>query len=962
MHREPSSYFSISKTHCRTLVLAGMSLLVASPALATPAHYLVFELDQVGVVHLVFSRRVELSASLESKTDDQMQKARGISLDGSRRPYVTFLLEDAAGKVVHQDFVKLPQWIRGEFHGVTRGDGSHEIDSVLIPQAKPTFVVRVPAVKGARLVIDSPMSATFNLDEVAALAGELPSAPAASRVQRRATTRSGAPANRVDLLIIGDGYTAAQQTLFDAEAAELEAAFFAVSPYLEYANFVNVDPLFVASTESGADHPPYDAACPGGLSCCSDLPALTDPLAGTYVDTAFDARFCANNIHRLLVVDASAIFAAASAMPDWDMIMVVVNDPTYGGSGGTLAVTSTHNLGPQVLRHEHGHSFTGLGDEYESPYPGYPACSDVIGPPCQPNVTDETTLGLIKWSPWISPTTPVPTPEGNPAYEYEVGLFEGARYQPTGMYRPRDYHCTMRSSGYPFGEVCRQEYVLTLYRGGWGVPATGIDLIEPGSEIPATAGVVDGTGGVTLSVALLQPDGSPPLQVVWYVDAVPQPPQTPPETFDFVPAGPGTYDIEIRVEDVTPFVHPLMSEDLLSTSRSWTVQAASAGGVGFVEGLRIERSSVTPGNLILAWTASCSAEASDYAVYEGAIGTYDSHTMKDCSDDDAALTEEIQSSAGNRYYLVIPLSAGDEGSYGKASDDVERPRGVAVCRASQATGGCPSLAPDLIIDSITHSPTNPSASDLITFTAVVRNVGSGFAGASTLSFRIGGELPTDPNALFSVPGLNPDDTSAFQRQEMLSAGNFINTAVADLFDDVVETDESNNQATDTYTVIGQQLIFEAESMSYDTDHWALGSDFDASGGGYIYPTTDVDVTVPPTPAPQAVATRTIEVTSADNYHVWLRMFGESGSMDRLYIGVNDPGALDNFDRVYPDTTNAYRWVEASTVYNLAPGLHDVNIAYGEPLARADRVVVVNDASCDPNNDPNTCGGIFNPAR
>ena len=88
-----------------------------------------------------------------------------------------------------------------------------------------------------------------------------------------------------------------------AHLAEFDFWFFQATPYAEYKNFVNASSLFVASTESGADHPPYDAGCTGQLTCCADPDALIDPLAGTYVDTAFDARFCAFNIHRLLVVN-----------------------------------------------------------------------------------------------------------------------------------------------------------------------------------------------------------------------------------------------------------------------------------------------------------------------------------------------------------------------------------------------------------------------------------------------------------------------------------------------------------------------------------------------------------------------------------------------------------------------------------------------------------------------------------
>ncbi|HEY2996014.1 MAG TPA: carboxypeptidase regulatory-like domain-containing protein [Methylomirabilota bacterium] len=112
------------------------------------------------------------------------------------------------------------------------------------------------------------------------------------------------------------------------------------------------------------------------------------------------------------------------------------------------------------------------------------------------------------------------------------------------------------------------------------------------------------------------------------------------------------------------------------------------------------------------------------------------------------------------------------------------------------TGG----APDLVIDSLTHSPTNPTTADLITFTAVVKNVGTATAGASTLEFRIGGETPGTPQVRFAVPSLAPGQSYQVQRQMSLIAQNYQNTAIADVDNVVAESNEGNNQAVDFYTV------------------------------------------------------------------------------------------------------------------------------------------------------------------
>jgi subtilase family serine protease len=112
----------------------------------------------------------------------------------------------------------------------------------------------------------------------------------------------------------------------------------------------------------------------------------------------------------------------------------------------------------------------------------------------------------------------------------------------------------------------------------------------------------------------------------------------------------------------------------------------------------------------------------------------------------------------------------------------------------------PRSSPDLIIDSITHSPANPYTDDMMEFTAVVKNVGAVVSEPSTLEFRIGGETP-GPDNRFSVPALNPGDTHIEVRELNLSVAlNYQNTAIADIFDDVAESDENNNTGLDNYSV------------------------------------------------------------------------------------------------------------------------------------------------------------------
>ena len=106
--------------------------------------------------------------------------------------------------------------------------------------------------------------------------------------------------------------------------------------------------------------------------------------------------------------------------------------------------------------------------------------------------------------------------------------------------------------------------------------------------------------------------------------------------------------------------------------------------------------------------------------------------------------------------------------------------------------------PDLIIESLTYLPLDPTIADTITFTAVVRNVGTSSADPSFLALKVGGE--TFPG-VFAIPTLEKGERFSVFRHLLLSvAQNYLVTATADVNDDVPESDGTNNQKTLAITV------------------------------------------------------------------------------------------------------------------------------------------------------------------
>jgi glucose/arabinose dehydrogenase len=112
------------------------------------------------------------------------------------------------------------------------------------------------------------------------------------------------------------------------------------------------------------------------------------------------------------------------------------------------------------------------------------------------------------------------------------------------------------------------------------------------------------------------------------------------------------------------------------------------GAPGRVLALQVDKSVLSPGQLDLAWDPSCSAAATDYAVYEGTVGDWYSHNPVLCTTG-GTQAATIPPGAGDRYYLVVPESAEREGSLGTDWAGIERPRPGGRCRTERDPSACP---------------------------------------------------------------------------------------------------------------------------------------------------------------------------------------------------------------------------------------------------------------------------------
>ncbi len=460
-------------------------------------------------------------------------------------------LNDENGNLLEYISLKQNQFVRSEHHGFEHIDGQYIENETLV------FVLRTN-LKDAKTITlingQSKAVGSYYLTDLVASA----KTKGTSYRQKRLP-----PDNRINLLVMGDGYTNAQSGAFQQDADNVISYMKTIEPYKNYERFISFDQLFTASVQSGADHP---------SDPCAD--GAPDPQAPLFVNTAFDATFCSNGIQRLLTVNSTKVYTAAASVPNWDKILVIVNDSMYGGAGGAYSTISTHASADDVFIHEYGHSFTDLADEYTTPYPGYPACNDNGGVACEANVTNVTVANNIKWKYRINNATPIPTPDTS-TYNNTVGLFQGARYDANNMYRSQR-SCTMNTLGGAFCAVCKQAYVLKVYNVTYAQGGSTLSLIEPQSRVPANVNPTINVGvATTFSVDLLLPTHG--LHVEFAVDGLQVSSGTASSSdttveYNYTPQTLGAHTVKVTVQDTdSPLVHSSQINSMPKFTRIWNV-------------------------------------------------------------------------------------------------------------------------------------------------------------------------------------------------------------------------------------------------------------------------------------------------------------------------------------------------------------------------------------------------------
>lgn len=289
---------------------------------------------------------------------------------------------------------------------------------------------------------------------------------------------AGPPENRVNYVILGDGYdaTTVNTTYLEHIEAAMKLRFSSPigEPYGRYRKFVNICAIKLVSPSNGV---------PGVLGCTGDDESrLAD----------CDTRAAEDALEANLPDDFEV---------DWHAI-VLNNDRWWNTGSHWMLWSGAHPDAPGAALHEGGHGFHQLADEYCAKATGSACGANTCGGSgteyVEVNSTANCTTTAGKWDKWL----------GYDAADSTgiQGTFVGSRYVDSGQYRP-SANSMMNSlfgghKNTSFNPVSREKMVMDIWM-----------RIRPIDSTDPPAGAV--TNPTKLTVNVIDPEV---ISVDWTLD------------------------------------------------------------------------------------------------------------------------------------------------------------------------------------------------------------------------------------------------------------------------------------------------------------------------------------------------------------------------------------------------------------------------------------------------------------
>lgn len=229
---------------------------------------------------------------------------------------------------------------------------------------------------------------------------------------------SGPSDNRIDVVIMPDGYLWEDQPMFNNKVREGKTFFTNFPAIKEYVNYWNFYWMSISSNSR-------------------KIPAPGQPS-----DTALGSTLSGGN--GLPLADRTKVLAMLRNSPVNDSLAIVFASEGGGGTGGGGIGIFGGDPGDILIHEFFGHAFTGVGDEYTRNLGQQPLTTPCI------NVAITDDPKLVPWAHWIE------------AGRERIGVFLGGNGHETGHWRPTPGQCNLADGG-AFCAVCREEFLLKMY-------------------------------------------------------------------------------------------------------------------------------------------------------------------------------------------------------------------------------------------------------------------------------------------------------------------------------------------------------------------------------------------------------------------------------------------------------------------------------------------------------------------
>jgi len=204
---------------------------------------------------------------------------------------------------------------------------------------------------------------------------------------------SGEPANKVDVVILPEGYTAGEMDKFKSDCDKFAAGLFTVEPYTRNRDKFNIRAVLAPSVESGSD-------IPGDK---------------VWKNTIMNSSFYTFDSERYLMTYDNKSVRNLAANAPYDQIYILVNSSKYGGGAIYNFYSTSVNSNAssaKIFVHEFGHGFAALADEYDDGSTSFNDMYPLNLEPWEPNITTLVKFES-KWKGMLHANTPVPTQAEN---------------------------------------------------------------------------------------------------------------------------------------------------------------------------------------------------------------------------------------------------------------------------------------------------------------------------------------------------------------------------------------------------------------------------------------------------------------------------------------------------------------------------------------------------------------------